>query len=399
LNKKTVRDIEVGGKRVLVRVDFNVPLDPQSGAITDDTRIRVVLPTIRYLLDKGARVILCSHLGRPKGRVEGLSLAPVAERLSQLLGQEVRMAGDCTGPEVEQQAATLKDGEALMLENLRFHPEEEKNDPAFAQALARLAEISVNDAFGTAHRTHASTVGIAQYLPSVAGFLIEKELEIMGGALNNPTHPFAALIGGAKVSDKMELLENVLDKVDSLLIAGGMGSTFLKSLTYNMGQSLVEEEKTGLAQQLVDKAAKKGVHLVLPTDVVVANKFDSQAKFKTVPITNVPSGWYVMDIGPKTIELFEAKLRKCKTVIWNGPVGVFEFPQFRKGTSAIARVLASLDATTIIGGGSTAEAIEQMGLVHKMTHVSTGGGASLRFLEGKPLPGIAALLDKEGRPY
>jgi len=399
LNKKTVRDIEVGGKRVLIRVDFNVPLDPQSGAITDDTRIRVVLPTIKYLLDNKAKVILCSHLGRPKGRVEGLSLASVAQRLSQLLGQEVRMAGDCIGSEVEQLAATLKEGEVLMLENLRFHPEEEKNDPAFAQALARLAEIFVNDAFGTAHRIHASTVGITQYIPSVAGFLIERELEIMDGALNNPSHPFAALIGGAKVSDKMGVLENVLNRVDSLLIAGGMGPTFLKSLTYNMGQSPVEEDKIGIAQQLVDRAAKKGVHLVLPTDVVVANKFDPQAKFKTVSITSVPSGWYVMDIGPRTIELFEAKLRKCKTVIWNGPVGVFEFPQFRKGTSAIAAVLASLDATTIVGGGSTAEAIHEMGLVHKMTYVSTGGGASLRFLEGKPLPGVASLLDKEGRPY
>jgi len=395
LNKKTVRDIKVEGKRVLVRVDFNVPLDPQSGAMTDDTRIRVVLPTIRYLLDRKARVILCSHLGRPKGREKGLSLAPVAQRLSQLLGQEVKMAGDCVGPEVEQLATTLKEGEALMLENLRFHPEEEKNDPAFAQALARLAEVFVNDAFGTAHRTHASTVGITQYLPSVAGFLIEKELEIMGSALNNPTHPFAALIGGAKVSDKMVVLENILDKVDSLLIAGGMGPTFLKSLKYNVGQSSVEEDKIGIAQHLMEKAAKKGVHLLLPTDVVVANKFDPQAKFKTVPITNVPSGWYVMDIGPKTIELFEAKLRKCKTIIWNGPVGVFEFPQFRKGTSAIAKMLASLNATTIIGGGSTAEAIQEMGLVHKMTHVSTGGGASLRFLEGEPLPGVAALLDKE----
>lgn len=399
MNKKTVRDIKVEGKRVLVRVDFNVPLDPQSGAITDDTRIRVVLPTIRYLLDRKARVILGSHLGRPKGRVEELSLAPVAQRLSQLLGQEVKMASDCVGPEVEQLATTLKEGEVLLLENLRFHPEEEKNDPAFAQALARLAEVFVNDAFGTAHRTHASTVGITQYLPSVAGFLIENELEIMGAALNNPTHPFAALIGGAKVSDKMVVLENVLDKVDSLLIAGGMGSTFLKSLKYNVGQSPVEEDKIGIAQHLMEKAAKKGVHLLLPIDVVVANKFDPQAKFKTVPITNVPSGWYVMDIGPKTIELFEAKLRKCKTIIWNGPVGVFEFPQFRKGTSAIARVLASLDATTIIGGGSTAEAIQEMGLVHKMTHVSTGGGASLRFLESEPLPGVAALLDKEGRPY
>jgi 3-phosphoglycerate kinase len=394
LNKKTVRDIEINEKKVLVRVDYNVPLDPQTGVIADDTRIRVSLPTIKYLLDKKAKVILCSHLGRPKGREEGASLIPIAQRLSQILGQPVNMAQDCIGAEVEEMAASLEGGQILMLENLRYHAEEEKNDSAFAQALARLADIFVNDAFGTAHRTHSSTVGITQYLPSVAGFLIEKELEIMDKALNDPARPFAVLVGGAKVSDKMNLLENMLDKVNNLLIAGGMGATFLKSLKYNMGESLVEEEKVGLAQQLMDKAAAKGVHLLLPTDVVIANKFDAQAKSKTVSITNVPSGWYVMDIGPKTIELFEAKLRKCKTIIWNGPVGVFEFPKFREGTSAMAKVMASLDATTIIGGGSTAEAIEEMGLVHKVTHVSTGGGASLRLLEGRPLPGVAALLDK-----
>lgn len=395
MNKKTIRDIDILGKKVLVRVDFNVPLDPETGAIADDTRVRVSLPTIKYLLDNKAKVILCSHLGRPNRREKGLSLAPVAQRLSQLLGQEVKMAADCIGPEVEQTVSALKEGEALMLENLRFHPEEEKNDPAFAQALARLAEVFVNDAFGTSHRTHASTVGITQYLPSVAGFLIEKELEIMDKALNNPERPFTALIGGAKISDKMGMLEHVLDKVDSLLVAGGMGATFLKSLKYEMGESLVVEEKVGVAQKLVDKAAEKGVHLLMPSDVVVANKFDSQAKSKTVSITNVPSGWYVMDIGPRTTELFAAKLRKSKTVIWNGPVGVFEFPRFQRGTYAIAEVLAGLDATTVIGGGSTAEVVQEMGLVHKMTHVSTGGGASLKFLEGKPLPGITALLDKK----
>lgn len=395
MNKKTVRDVDVLGKRVLVRVDFNVPLDPQSGSIADDTRIRQSLPTINYLLSNKAKVILCSHLGRPKGREESSSLAPVARRLSQLLGQQVKMANDCVGAEVEQTVSNLKEGEILMLENLRFHPEEEKNDPTFAQSLARLANVFVNDAFGTAHRAHASTVGVTQYLPSVAGFLIEKELEIMDKALNDPVRPFAALIGGAKISDKIVVLENILDKVDSLLIAGGMGSTFLKSLKYEMGQSLVEEEKIGLAQKLMAKAAEKGVHLLLPSDVVVANKFDAEAKSKTVPITGVPSGWYAMDIGPRTIELFAAKLRKSKTVIWNGPVGVFEFPQFQKGTYAMAEVIAGLDATTIIGGGSTAEAVEEMGLVHKMTHVSTGGGASLKLLEGKPLPGIEALLDKK----
>jgi 3-phosphoglycerate kinase len=396
LKKKTVRDIDVAGKKVLVRVDFNVPLDPQTGAMTDDTRIRSSLPTIRYLLDNKAKVILCSHLGRPKNKEPGASLAPVAQRLSQLLGREVKMAPDCIGPEVEKMVSTLNDGEILMLENLRFHPEEEKNDPVFAKALAQLAEVFVNDAFGTAHRSHASTVGVTQYLPSVAGFLIEKELENMDKALNSPDRPFTALIGGAKISDKIGVLENILDKVDSLLIAGGMGSTFLKSLKYEVGQSLVEEEKIGLAQKLIDTAAEKGVHLLLPSDVVVANKFAAEAKSRTVSIKDVPQGWYVMDIGPKTIKQFAAKLRKSKTVVWNGPVGVFEFPPFRTGTQAIAEVLASMSATTIVGGGSTAEAVQEMGLVHKMTHVSTGGGASLKFLEGKPLPGVEALLDKKG---
>jgi phosphoglycerate kinase len=396
LKKKTVRDIDVAGKKVLVRVDFNVPLDPQSGAITDDTRIRSSLPTIRYLQDNKAKVILCSHLGRPKNKEQGASLAPVAQRLSQLVGREVKMATDCIGPEVEKMVSVLNGGEILMLENLRFHPEEEKNDPAFAKALARLAEVFVNDAFGTAHRSHASTVGVTQYLPSVAGFLIEKELETMDKALNNPDRPFTALIGGAKISDKIGVLENILDKVDSLLIAGGMGSTFLKSLKYEVGQSLVEEEKIGLAQKLIDTAAEKGVHLLLPSDVVVANKFAAEAKFRTVSIKDVPQGWYVMDIGPKTIKQFAAKLRKSRTVVWNGPVGVFEFPPFRTGTQAIAEVLASMSATTIVGGGSTAEVVQEMGLVHKLTYVSTGGGASLKFLEGKPLPGVEALLDKKG---
>lgn len=395
MNKKTVRDIEVKGKKVLVRVDLNVPLD-EEGAITDDTRIRAVLPTIRYLIDNKARVILCSHLGRPEGKVvDKLRLAPVAERLCQLLDLPVEMARDCIGPEVEEAVARLKEGGMLLLENLRFHPEEERNDPGFAQALARLADIYVNDAFGTAHRAHASTVGIASYLPAVAGFLMEKEIDIMGKALDEPARPFAALIGGAKISDKIGVLEHVLERVDSLLIAGGLGSTFLKALKYGVGRSSVEEDKLGLAQWLVEKAAKKGVHLLLPNDVVVAEKFDAEARSRTVPITEVPSGWYVMDIGPRTVDLFEAKLRKCKTIIWNGPVGVFEFPKFRKGTSAIATLLAGLDATTIIGGGSTAEAVEEMGLVDRMSHVSTGGGASLKFLEGKPLPGVAVLLDKE----
>jgi len=395
MNKKTIRDIDVRGKRVLVRVDLNVPLD-ENGAITDDTRIRGVLPTVKYLIDNRARLILCSHLGRPDGKVvDELRLASVAQSLSELLGSPVEMATDCIGPQVEEAVGRLKEGDVLLLENLRFHPEEEKNDPGFAQALARLADIYVNDAFGTAHRKHASAVGVAEHLPAVAGFLMEKEIDIMDRALNDPVRPFTAIIGGAKISDKIGVLEYIVERVDSVLIAGGMGSTFLKALTYDVGQSSVEKEKVGLAQLLMEKAAKKGVHLLLPTDVVVAEKFEPRVRFRTVRITDVPSGWYVVDIGPQTIELFEAKLRKSKTVIWNGPVGVFEFPKFGKGTEAIANALAGLDATTIIGGGSTAEAVERLGLVDKMTHVSTGGGASLKFLEGKTLPGVAVLMDKE----
>jgi len=396
MNKKTVRDIDVSGKRVLVRVDLNVPLDIETGDISDDTRIRAVLPSIKYLIDREAKAILCSHLGRPDGKVvDNLRLAPVAEQLSKLLGKPVVMASDCIGPEVEEAVARLTDGGVLLLENLRFHAEEEKNDPKFARALARLADIYVNDAFGTAHRAHASTVGVTEYLPAVAGFLMEKEISVMGKALDEPDRPFAALIGGAKIGDKIGVLEYILDKVDSLLIAGGMSSTFLKALKYDVGQSSVKEDKMGLAQWLMERAAEKGVHLLLPTDVVVADKFSANARSRTVPVTEVPSGWYVMDIGPRTIELFEAKLRKSRTIIWNGPVGVFEFPKFSKGTEAIANLMAGLDSTTIIGGGSTAEAVEEMGLADKMTHVSTGGGASLKFLEGKTLPGVAVLQDKE----
>ena len=394
MDKRSIRDIDIAGKRVLVRVDFNVPLDLDTREIADDTRIREALPTAKYLIDKKAKVILCSHMGRPKGREKEASLEPVAQRLSQLLGKPVKMAPDCIGPDVERMVGELQDGEVLMLENLRFHAGEEKNDAAFAQALAKLGDVFVNDAFGTAHRAHASTVGVTKYLPSVAGFLVEKEIEVMGKALDSPDRPFAALVGGAKISDKIAVLENILDKVDALLIAGGMGSTFLKSLKYDMGQSLVENEKVNVAGQLMAKAATKGVHLLLPSDVVVASKFDAVANTKVVAINSVPSGWYVMDIGPRSIEQFEAKLGKCKTIIWNGPVGVFEFAPFRKGTESIARFLAGMTATTIIGGGSTAEAVQELGLAHKMTHVSTGGGASLMFMEGKTLPAIAALLDK-----
>ena len=395
MNKKTVRDIDVTGKRVLVRVDFNVPLD-EKGAIADDTRIRAVLPTINYLTDNKARVILCSHLGRPEGKVvDELRLAPVAERLSQLLNSHVEMATDCIGPKVEEAVRKLKKSGILMLENLRFHPEEEKNDPKFAWALAQLADIHVNDAFGTAHRKHASNVGVTAYLTSVAGFLMEKEIDMLDKALEDPARPFTAIIGGAKISDKIGVIENILGRVDSLIIAGGMGSTFLKALKYDVGESPVENTKLSLAQRLMEKAEEKGVHLLLPTDVVVADKFEPRAKSKTVQITGVPSGWQVMDIGPRSIVIFEAKLRKSKTIVWNGPVGVFEFPKFAKGTEAIAHLLAGLDATTIIGGGSTAEAVEELGLVDKLTHVSTGGGASLRFLEGQLMPGITMLQDKE----
>ena len=396
MNKETVRDIDVSGKRVLVRADLNIPLDEETGTISDDTRIRAVLSTIRYLIDSKARVILCSHLGRPEGKVvDKLSLSPVARRLSEILGSPVKMAMDCIGSQIEEAVGRLKEGEVLLLENLRFHPEEEKNDPGFAQALARLADIYVNDAFGTAHRIHASTVGVAALLPAVAGFLMEKEIDIMDKALNDPVRPFAAIIGGAQISSTIGVLEYILERVDSLLIAGGIGSTFLKALKLDIGQSSVDKDKVGLAQWLMEQADKKGVHLLLPTDVVVADRYAPNARSKTVPITGVPSGWYVMDIGPQTIELFEAKLRKSKTIIWNGPVGVFEFPKFSKGTQAVADLLAGLDATTIIGGGSTAEAVEEMGLTDKITHVSTGGGASLKFLEGKTLPGVAVLQDKE----
>jgi len=395
MEKQTVEDIDIKGRRVLVRVDFNVPLDFQSGAIADDSRIRSVLPTINYLIDNHAKVVICSHLGRPTDRSAEFSLGPVAQRLSKLLGKAVKMAGDCIGAEVEKAAAELKEGEVLLLENLRFHPGEEKNDPDFAQALARLGEVFVEDGFGVVHRAHASTVGVTQYLPSVAGFLVAKELEVMGKALHDPARPFTAIVGGAKVGDKIAVLENLLDKVDSLLLAGGLGATFLKSMNKEMGSSLVEEEKVGLARWLVDKAGEKGVHLVLPADLVVANKFDAKAKSRTVSVDKVPATWHVMDIGRKTIELFEAKLRRSRTIIWVGPVGVFEFPKFRNGTASIAMMLANVNATTVIGGGSTAEAIGELGLVERMTHVSTGGGASLKLLEGNSLPGIAALLDKK----
>ncbi len=373
----------------------NVPLDEKTSAITDDSRIRAAVPTIRYLIDQKARVVLCSHLGRPDGKVvPNLRLAPVGELLVKLLGKPVAIASDCIGSEAEAAVERLPEGDVLLLENLRFHAEEEENDPAFAQSLARLADVYVNDAFGTAHRAHASTVGVTQYLPAVAGFLMEKEISIIGKAISDPARPFAVIVGGAKISDKIALFEYLLNKVDVLLIGGGMACTFLKAKKYEVGRSLLEEDRLDFANSLVDRALAKGIHLLLPVDVVIGDKFDADASSRTVSVDAVPADWQIMDIGPQTIERFEAELKACKTVIWNGPVGVFEFPKFRKGTEAVAAILANLNATTIVGGGSTAEAVEEMGFVDKMTHVSTGGGATLRLLGGQTLPGLAALLDK-----
>ena len=391
MNKKTVRDLNVKNKRVLVRVDFNVPLDEKQG-ITDDTRIVAALPTIRYLLDQGAAVILMSHLGRPKGKpTPEFSLAPAAARLSELLGQPVRLAPDCVGPQVEQIAAALKPGEVLLLENLRFHAEEEKNDPAFAQQLAKLGELYVNDAFGAAHRAHASTEGVAHYLPAAAGFLMEKELDFLGKALESPERPFVAILGGAKISDKIAVIDNLLGKVDKLLIGGGMANTFLKAKGLNIGESLVEESSLENARNLM---ARGGDKLLLPVDAVVADRFDNQAQSQVVSVDKVPAGWRILDIGPASVALFKQVLAPAKTVIWNGPMGVFEFPQFAKGTFALAEELAHLKATTIIGGGDSAAAVEKSGLADQMTHISTGGGASLEFLEGRVLPGVAALNDR-----
>ena len=395
MQKKTVKDIDVEGKRVLVRVDFNVPLDVNTGAISDDSRIRASLPTINYLVEHKAKVILCSHLGRPKGRVvEELRMAPVAQRLSQLIGLPVSIAPDCVGREVENKVKVLKEGDILFLENVRFHPEEEANDPHFAQELARLADIYVNDAFGTAHRTHASTVGVAKYLPAVAGLLMETELEAMGNLLSAPAHPFACVIGGAKVSDKIGLVQNMLKKLDILLIGGGMVATFLKAQGYEVGHSLVERDKLSLAKELLKEAEEWKVPFLLPVDVVVAKEIKAEAKTKVVSITDISPDSYIVDIGPQTIELFSNELRKCHTIMWNGPMGIYEIPQFAQGTRSLAKLLSTVNATTIIGGGSSAEIVQEMGLANKMTHVSTGGGASLRFLEGATLPGVEILPDK-----
>jgi len=391
--KKTIADIDVRGKRILVRVDFNVPLDPDSGRVVDDTRIRAALPTIEYLRERGARLILCSHLGRPKGVDDSLRLAPVAHRLSELLGSPVKTTDDCVGPQVEQAAQALGPGDVLLLENLRFHREEEANDPDFARALASLADIYVNDAFGTAHRAHASTAGVAAYLPAVAGFLMEKELTFLGKALASPDRPFAAVIGGAKVSTKMGVLENLLQKVDRLLIGGGMACTFLKAQGLEVGRSLLEEEFVGTARRIMERASQRGLMLLLPSDVIVSDRFQADARRQQVSAQEIPADWQTMDIGEKTVEAFISALRDCKTVLWNGPLGVIEFEAFSQGSHRLAEAIAGLDATTIVGGGETVAVVERLGLEGKFSHVSTGGGAALEFLEGRELPGVAALQD------
>jgi phosphoglycerate kinase len=392
--KKTVRDVDVTKKRVLVRVDFNVPVN-RDGTITDDTRIRACLPTIEYLIKQQARIILCSHLDRPGGKVvEGLRLAPAARRLSELLNRPVKALNDCIGPQVENAVSGLQDGEIALLENLRFYPQEEANDPNFARSLSRLANIYVDDAFGACHRAHASIVGIAQYLPAVSGLLLEKELETLTGLMANPARPFATVIGGAKLATKLGLLDNMITKVDYLLIGGGMAATFLKSQGYGVGNSAVENSQIDDVRDVVSKAKSAEVELVLPQDLLVAEKLQSGAATQVVPMDKVPEGWVIADIGHKTVEAFSGVLEKCKTVFWNGPLGVFEIAEFAEGTRSLARVLANLKATTIIGGGSTAEAVKEMGLTDKMSYVSTGGGASLELLQGKVLAGVAVLQDK-----
>ena len=392
MNKQTIADMEIAGKRVLIRADLNVPLE--KGKVSDDTRIVAALPTIRYVLAYSATPIVCSHLGRPKGKPDPkYTLKPVAERLAELLGCRVYMSPDCIGPDAERLAATIPRGDVLLLENLRFHGEEEANDPKFAQALASLADVYVNDAFGSAHRAHASTVGVTAYLPAVAGFLMEKELMFLGQALASPSRPFVAVLGGAKVSDKIEVIDNLLAKVDWLLIGGGMANTFLKAQGKEIGESLVENDKLDVAQSLLCDGGQK---LILPVDVLVADRFDEKAQTRTVSVNAVPAGWRILDIGPQTIELFSRYLGSARTVVWNGPMGVFEMEPFSEGTFAIARVLAHLnDATTIVGGGDSASAVERAGVAERISHISTGGGASLEFLEGKELPGVACLNAQE----
>ena len=394
-NKKTVQDVDVRGKKVLLRCDFNVPQDKETGAITSDKRIVAALPTIRYLLDNGAAVIACSHLGKPKGEWKAkLTLAPVAQRLSQLLGQEVIFAKDIVGEDAKAKAAALKPGQIMLLENLRFDIREEKNDPGFARELADMAELYVSDAFGTVHRAHASTAGVAVYLPAVSGFLVAKELAVMGKALDDPKRPFVAVLGGAKVSDKIAVINNLLDKADTVIIGGGMAYTFAKAQGGSIGKSLCEPDKLDYALEMIEKAKKNGVKLLLPTDTVAADDFSNDAHRQVVSTMVIPDGWEGMDIGPDTITAFCAAVKGAGTVVWNGPMGVFEFEKFAAGTRAMAQALADSGAVTIVGGGDSAAAVEQLGFADKITHISTGGGASLEFLEGKELPGVACLLDK-----
>jgi 3-phosphoglycerate kinase len=394
MNKKTLQDFNLENKRVLVREDLNVPLDENQN-ITDDTRIRAALPTINYLIEKGAKVIIVSHLGRPKGKVNPkYSLAPVAKRLSELLGRDVAFAKDCIGEAAQEAVDKMKAADVLLLENVRFHEGEEKNDPDFAKQLARLADIFINDAFGTSHRAHASTVGVADFLPAGAGFLLQKEIEVMGKALENPERPFVAILGGAKVGDKIGVIKNLLNKVDTLLIGGGMAYTFLKSKGYEIGQSLLEEDKIDLAASLLKEAEEKNVKLLLPEDVVVTSELKEGMPHETVPVSEIPEGKMGVDIGEETRKKFAEAIKEAKTVVWNGPMGVFEIREYAQGTLAVADAMAKSEAVTIIGGGDSAAAVEQLGFAEAMTHISTGGGASLEFLEGKELPGIAALDDR-----
>jgi len=389
-NKRSVRDIDVHGKKVLVRVDYNVPI--ADGKVTDDTRIRAAMPTLEYLLQNGAAVILCSHLGRPKdGPDPKYSLRPVAAHLSELLGKPVAFAEDCIGPQAEAAARSLKSGDVLVLENTRFHPQETKNDPEMARQLASLAEIYVNDAFGSAHRAHASTEGVAHFLPAVAGFLLEEEIRYLGQAVEDPKRPFIAILGGAKISDKIGVIRNLLTKADSVLIGGGMANTFFKAQGYTVGDSLVEEEALETARLLLHDG---GTHLRLPVDVVIADRFDADAAMKLMPMGPIPDGWRILDVGPETVAAFGRVIATASTIVWNGPMGVFEFPRFAEGTFGIARHIAESNAVSVIGGGDSVAAINQAGLYDRITHISTGGGASLEMLEGLVLPGLAALLDK-----
>lgn len=393
MNKKSIKDIDVKGKRVFCRVDFNVPM--QNGVITDDTRVRAALPTIQYLMDQGAKVILASHMGRPKGEVkEELRLTPVAKRLSELLGKEVAKADEAYGDAVKAQIEKMNDGDVLLLENVRFYPGEEKNDPELAKEFASLADIFVNDAFGAAHRAHASTEGIAKHIPAVSGFLMQKELDVLGKAMSNPERPFTAIIGGAKVKDKIGVIENLLDKVDNLIIGGGLANTFTKAEGYEIGTSLLEEDKIELAKSFMKQAEEKGVKFYTPIDAVIAPKFGEDVESKVVDIDSIPSDWMSLDIGPKTAALYADVIKNSKLVIWNGPMGVFEIDQFANGTKTVAEALADSDAYSVVGGGDSAAAAEKFNLADKMSHISTGGGASLEFIEGKELPGVVALNDK-----